>query len=73
MKNFIDLKVFAISLIICGLVAIGVSYFFGISFFTTFLIIVVALLVNGIVAAWEDELPGGFNNPTTEKQDIDES
>ena len=28
-----------------------------------FIIILVAMVLNGLVAAFEDNLPGGFNNP----------
>lgn len=39
-------------------------------------IILVAVFVNGLIATREDELPGGFNNPTpkqTEKDSHDDN
>jgi len=55
MKKFIDLKLFTISLTVCGVIALGVSYFSGLSFWVTFGIAVVALLVNGVIVTFEDE------------------
>jgi asparagine N-glycosylation enzyme membrane subunit Stt3 len=69
MKNFIDLKSFLLSLIICASISLGASYFFGFSFLPTFGITVIAVLINGFVATWEDEQIGGFNNPKVENQD----
>jgi hypothetical protein len=28
-----------------------------------------AILINGLVAAWEDERPSGFNNPKIDDKD----
>ena len=41
--------------------AIGVAM--GLDFWIAFSIAVVAVLVNGVFAALEDDLPGGSNNP----------
>ena len=27
----------------------------------------IAIFINGLIATWEDDQPGGFNNPTPEK------
>ena len=69
MKNFIDLKLFTISLIVCGAIALGVSYFSGLSFWVTFGMTVVALLVNGVIAMFEDELPGGLKTSNSKNQE----
>lgn len=73
MKNFIDLKGFSISLTICGLISLGASYFFDLDFLVTFGITIAALLINGLVATLEDEMPSGFSNPTNEKRNRDEN
>ena len=69
MKNFIDLKLFTISLTVCGVIALGVSYFSGLSFWVTFGIAVVALLVNGVIVTFEDELPGGLKTTNGKSQE----
>ena len=33
------------------------------------LIVPIALIVNGLIAEKEDEMPGGFNNPTNKKKE----
>ena len=37
-------------------------------FWTIFVIIVVAILINGWIAGWEDDRPGGFHNPKSDKK-----
>src|SRR5262245_34939970 len=59
----IDWRGFAIGLAIVSVVAFVVSKATGIPFVPTFVIALVALLINGFVATLEDDLPGGFNNP----------
>jgi hypothetical protein len=52
-----------------GLVALGALLLRAISdmpFWACFLIALGALLVNGWLAEWEDNQPGGFNNPRDE-------
>ena len=49
-----------------GLVTLGAVVLRAVSdlpFLACFLIVLVAMLINGALAAWEDEQPGGFNNP----------
>jgi len=53
----------AVWLGVVGLVGAGLSAISGISFWWAFLIVAVAILINGLVATLEDDLPGGFNNP----------
>ena len=45
------------------LVTLGISHWSGLSFWVMLPIVVVAVLINGFVATFEDDLPGGFNNP----------
>jgi hypothetical protein len=49
-----------------GFVALFVvlfAWFSGLPYWASALIVVAAILVNGLVARIEDDLPGGFNNP----------
>ena len=69
-----------ILLTVSGLVLIAARLFagsFGNVFWVTVAVITIAILVNGIVAIFEDEQPGGFNNPnkkmgTLENEEGDE-
>jgi hypothetical protein len=46
-----------------SLVATGISALYGVKFWWAFAILAAAILVNGLIASIEDDLPGGFNNP----------
>ena len=48
---------------IAALIAWGIHYFTGFSFWAALAILVISMLINGIVADAEDNAPGGFNNP----------
>ena len=55
------------ALVVAGaLVLRGLS---GIPFWACFAIALVALLLNGWLAVWEDNQPGGFNNPNPDESD----
>jgi hypothetical protein len=41
----------------------AVTYFSGLSFWLIWPLLIVALVINGLLAEWEDNQPGGFNNP----------
>jgi hypothetical protein len=60
-------KIFLISVSVCAIIAALVSYFSQLSFWILFPIVIVAVLINGLIATWEDQRPGGFENPL-EKQ-----
>jgi hypothetical protein len=51
-------------LLVVALVAAGLSALSGLPYWWSFLIVAGAILVNGFVATLEDDLPGGFNNPS---------
>ena len=59
----VDIKLVVISLLIIFIVAAGISYFFGFSYWIAFAMAVGAIMINGVIATIEDDLPGGFNNP----------
>lgn len=55
-----------IFLLSVGLILIAARIFsggFGVAFWIAAAVLAVAVLINGIVAIFEDERPGGFNNP----------
>lgn len=54
---------------ICSLIAMGIWYFTDFGFWPVLGVIVVAVLINGWLATWEDELPGGFYNPGRTSED----
>ena len=53
---------FVVFAVIVAIVALGVRVISGLPLWACFLMSVVAVLVNGLVIAWEDGRPGGFNN-----------
>jgi hypothetical protein len=57
------LKYFFGGLLITAAISGVVSALIGLGFWLVFPITVAALLINGLVAEWEDDQPGGFNNP----------
>jgi hypothetical protein len=46
-----------------ALIALAMAHWTSLPFWAAFLIVVVGMVVNGIVAEHEDNAPGGFNNP----------
>ncbi len=59
-----------ICLPVAVLVAGGVSYFSDFGFWPAFAIVLVAALINGIVAEAEDNAPGGFNHPQPDDSEL---
>jgi len=52
-----------IGLIISAIISAIISYFSDISFWIIYPIIIIALYLNSLLLDYEDNLPGGFNNP----------
>jgi hypothetical protein len=50
-------------ILVACLAAALISAVFGLQFWWTFLLVAAGVLANGLVAIFEDDLPGGFNNP----------
>lgn len=50
-------------LLVVAVLAAVVAAISGLRFWWAFLIVVVAILINGWAATLEDDLPGGFNSP----------
>ena len=61
MKNKIPIQLISWSFVIG--VTFSISYWTGLNFWILLPIIAGAMLINGLVATFEDDLPGGFNNP----------
>ena len=66
MLNRIDLKYTAVGLTIAAIISALISTVSDLLFWASFIIVVVAMMLNGILAEYEDNLPGGFNNPMSE-------
>lgn len=69
MNKLIDWKAFLIGVSIAGLIALLVMKFIGLNFWITFILVAFAMFINGLIAEWEDNRPGGFNNPSSAKKD----
>ena len=54
---------FFIGLSIAAAVGLVVKWLFGLPFWAAFGLAVFGMVVNGFLAEWEDNQPGGFNNP----------
>ena len=63
MNKVIDLKYTIIGLSIAALIGYLLSLFTELSFWLAFGIVAFAMIANGMLAEYEDNLPGGFNNP----------
>ena len=63
----LDKKIFIISILIACVIAYALSYFCEISFWLSLAGVIFAMVLNGFLAEWEDNRPGGFNNPKEEE------
>ena len=59
----IRLKFFFVGLLIVSLLALGLSYFVRLNYWECFAVVAIGILLNGWIATWEDNRPGGFDNP----------
>ena len=67
-RSIINLKYTLVGLLIAVFVGYAFSTFTGIKFWASFSIVVVVMLLNGLLAEYEDNLHGGFNNPMSEEE-----
>jgi undecaprenyl pyrophosphate phosphatase UppP len=65
----IDVKSLLVAVVIAVVVALAAAQWLGAQFWTTIVLILVAMMVNGLIAHFEDQRLGGFENPRTEKKD----
>lgn len=63
LKRMIDIRAFVLGISIACLISGLITFFFHCPFWMTFFLVVFAMVINGIIAEWEDNQPGGFNNP----------
>ena len=63
MNRIYHFKDTLIGLIISAIISAIISYFSDISFWIIYPIIIIALYLNSLLLDYEDNLPGGFNNP----------
>ena len=66
MGRFIHWPGFFGGMALVALLAFGLRALSGMPFWGCFLIALLAILVNGWIATWEDERPGGFNDPNNQ-------
>ena len=69
MKKLFDVRAFLIAVFIAGLLALIATEWLGAKFWLTFVLIALAMFINGWVAYFEDKRPGGFENPAAEKKE----
>lgn len=55
-----DIKLFAIGASIAFVISLLVTYFTHFSFWPTFFVILFSMIINGLIADWEDTQPGGL-------------
>ena len=48
---------------VVAVIAAGISRWSNLGYWTSFIVVAAAILMNGFIATVEDDLPGGFNNP----------
>jgi hypothetical protein len=52
-----------LGLLVASLIALAINHWSSFPFWIVFLIVVGGMFINGIVAQFEDDAPGGFNDP----------
>ncbi len=60
--NGIDLKPAAIRITVCLLIGLGIQYFTGFYWLTATLLVMIAILINGLIIFNEDLDEGGFDH-----------
>ena len=66
-KRKVDWRIFGYSTSVCAIIAALLAKWLRLSFWIVFPIVVLGLFINGLLATWEDEQPGGFCNPNPEE------
>ena len=68
MNKVLDLKYTIPGLAIALIISFVLSWFSSIPFWVLFPIVIVALVLNAFLLEYEDNLPGGFNDPTADDE-----
>jgi len=69
-RRFFDYRAFLVGF---GIAVVGALIFRALTsfpFWVCFVMVVVAMQLNGWLAVWEDNQPGGFNNPNADQKDV---
>lgn len=68
MKKTIEFRYVLIGWLIAATIGYIFSVFLEMSFWVAFLMVAVSMYLNGLLAEYEDNLAGGFNNPIPEQE-----
>ncbi len=68
MKYLTNLKYTLLGLGIAAAIGLIISPLSNLPFWAAFIIVVVAMFLNSLLAEYEDNLPGGFNNPMSQEE-----
>jgi len=68
MNRIIDLKYACIGFVIAGVIGVILATFTELSFWAVFGLVVFSMMVNGFLAEYEVNLPGGFNYPMSPEE-----
>ena len=60
-------KLAVVGFSVAALIAWGLSHWTELPFWGALLIVFCAMFINGIIAQYEDDATGGFNNPTPDQ------
>ncbi len=63
LRHKFDIRAFVIGVSIALLISGLISFFFHCPIWMTFFMVIFSMVINGFIAEWEDNQPGGFNNP----------
>jgi hypothetical protein len=66
-KRFVDSRAFLVGTSIAVVGAVIFHALTSLPFWACFPMVVVAVLLNSWLAEWEDNQPGGFNNPNSDR------
>ena len=69
LRDFFDYRAFIVGM---GAAVVGALIFRALTsfpFWVCFVMVFVAMLLNSWLLEWEDNQPGGFNNPKTDDRD----
>jgi hypothetical protein len=69
-RKFFDYRAFLVGM---GIAAAGALIFRALTsfpFWVCFVMVLGAMMLNSWLAEWEDNQPGGFNNPNPDQRDV---
>ena len=64
MKRIVNFRIFGLAVAIAALLAWGLHAISHLNYLVCFGLVVAGIAINGWIATFEDEMPGGFHNPT---------